>query len=198
MADNKQKMNEIQQNKNTATAVVVDSVSSGGNVDQIRDILFGSQMKDYERKFSRLEERILKEVSRLKEDSNRRFDSLETFINREVEQLSDKLKSEKNNRDNAVKELAVELNNTAKALEAKLNTLENNTEKEVRELRQALLDQSKNLLNEISTKHTEGMDTLDRSVNELRDEKITRSTLSGLLTEVAIRLADNSHYEQNN
>jgi len=198
MADNKQKMNEIQQNKNTATAVVVDSVSSGGNVDQIRDILFGSQMKDYERKFSRLEERILKEVSRLKEDSNRRFDSLETFINREVELLSDKLKSEKNNRDNAVKELAVELNNTAKALEAKLNTLENNTEKEVRELRQALLDQSKNLLNEISTKHTEGMDTLDRSVNELRDEKITRSTLSGLLTEVAIRLADNSHYEQNN
>ena len=181
--------------KETQTNAVED-VSSGGNVDQIRDILFGSQMKDYERKFSRLEERILKEVSRLKEESNKRFDSLETFMNKEVESLSDKLKSEKESRDDSVNELLTELNNTAKSLEKKLRTLESSTEKDVRALRQSIMDQSKTLLSEISHKHDEGMTIFDRSVNELRDEKITRSTLSGLLTEVAIRLADDSLYEQ--
>jgi hypothetical protein len=50
-------------------------------------------------------------------------------------------------------------------------------------------------VNEIDNKHKEGMGIVDRSVTELRDDKIDRTTLSGLLTEVAIRLADNSHYQ---
>ena len=33
-----------------------------GNVDKIRDILFGSQMRDYDSRFSRFEERLLKET----------------------------------------------------------------------------------------------------------------------------------------
>jgi len=199
MSDNKTKPHAPQPVMPTNTAnSVIENVASGGNVDQIRDILFGSQMKDYDRKFSRLEERILKEVSRLKEDSNKRLDSLESFINREIESLSDKLNSEKINRDDSLKELASELNNTAKALEKKLSMMENSTDKEVRNLRQSIMDQSKRLLNEISHKHDEGMSIFDRSVTELRDEKVTRSALSGLLTEVAIRLADNSHCTTNN
>jgi len=33
-----------------------------GNVDKIRDILFGSQMRDYESRFARLEETLIKET----------------------------------------------------------------------------------------------------------------------------------------
>ena len=32
----------------------------GQNVDKIRDILFGNQMRDYEKRFARLEERVTK------------------------------------------------------------------------------------------------------------------------------------------
>lgn len=181
--------------KNNAKGGDVDA--TGGNVDQIRDILFGSQMKDYERKFSGLEQRILMEVSRLKDDTKKRFDSLESFINKEVEVLNDRLKAEKSTRDDSLKELSAELKNTSKVLDKRLSTLEGSTEKDIRELRQALLDQSKNLLNEIGTKHDEGMAILDRSVITLSDEKVNRSALSGMLTEVAIRLADNSHNERN-
>lgn len=187
------------ENKSNASNVengAAENIAAGGNVDQIRDILFGSQMKDYERKFSRLEERILKEVSRLKDDTNKRFDALEDFINKGMDSLGDKLKSERSDRSDAVKELTSELNNTAKALEKKLNSLESSTEKDVRDLRQSLLEQSKTLLNEIGDKHDEGMEVFDRSVTELRDEKANRSTLSALLTDLAIRLADNSLYEQ--
>ena len=191
MAENKSTISDSQTENS-----VNETASAGGNVDQIRDILFGSQMKDYERKFSRLEERILKEVSRLKDDNNKRLDSLEAFIKKEIESLSDKLKSEKSDRSDSIKELAVELAGSTKALEKKINALENSTEKDVRDIRQALLDQSKTLLDEISNKHDEGMTIFDRSVNELRDEKANRSTLSALLTDLAIRLADNSLYEQ--
>jgi hypothetical protein len=51
-----------------------------GNVDKIRDILFGSQMREYETRFSRLEESLLKESQDLKETTRRRFDTLEAYI----------------------------------------------------------------------------------------------------------------------
>jgi hypothetical protein len=51
-----------------------------GNVDKIRDILFGSQMRDYESRFARLEETLIKETLEIRETSRRRFDQLEEGI----------------------------------------------------------------------------------------------------------------------
>jgi len=47
-----------------------------GNVDKIRDILFGSQMRDYETRFARLEETVAKETAEMRETNRRRFDQL--------------------------------------------------------------------------------------------------------------------------
>ena len=44
----------------------------GANVDKIRDILFGSQMRDYEKRFARLEENVSKAVETLREDTMKR------------------------------------------------------------------------------------------------------------------------------
>ena len=48
----------------------------GGNLDKVRNILFGAQSRDYERRFARLEERLAKETADLRDDMRRRFDSL--------------------------------------------------------------------------------------------------------------------------
>lgn len=34
--------------------------AGGGNLDKVRDILFGTQMRDYEKRFNRMEERFMK------------------------------------------------------------------------------------------------------------------------------------------
>ena len=39
----------------------------GANVDKIRDILFGSQMRDYEKRFVRLEDNVTKAIEGLRE-----------------------------------------------------------------------------------------------------------------------------------
>ena len=49
-----------------------DMEQSGASVDKIRDILFGSQMRDYDRRFLRLEEKMLKESADAREDARRR------------------------------------------------------------------------------------------------------------------------------
>jgi len=55
-----------------------------GNVEKIRAILFGAQMRDYEKKFSLLEDRMQKEINNLRSETAKRFDALETYINKEL------------------------------------------------------------------------------------------------------------------
>ena len=38
----------------------------GQNVDKIRDILFGAQMRDYDKRFARLEDRLMKDAEALR------------------------------------------------------------------------------------------------------------------------------------
>src|SRR5262245_36278718 len=47
-----------------ASRLVADP-AGGASLDKVRDILFGVQMRDYERRFARLEERLLKDTSDL-------------------------------------------------------------------------------------------------------------------------------------
>ena len=69
-----------------------------GNVDKIRDILFGTQMRDYDGRFSRFEERLLKETSDLREDTKRRIATLEGFVKAETQALADQIKAEQGER----------------------------------------------------------------------------------------------------
>lgn len=54
------------------------------NVDRIREIIFGAQMRDYDLRFARIEERILRESADLRSETKRRLDSLETYIRQEL------------------------------------------------------------------------------------------------------------------
>jgi hypothetical protein len=45
--------------------------AEGGNLDQIRDILFGVQSRDLEKRIVRLEERLAKDTTDLRDDIKR-------------------------------------------------------------------------------------------------------------------------------
>ena len=56
-------------------------------------IVFGSQMRDYESRFARLEETSFKETLEMRKTNRRRFDQLESYIKRELESLQARLKT---------------------------------------------------------------------------------------------------------
>ena len=162
----------------------------GGNVDKIRDILFGGQMRDYDKRFSRLEERLTRESTELREETRKLFGTLETFIKKEIEALTDGLQAERRSREGAVNSLSRELHETGEALESKLQQSLEQTTRAQRDLRQQILDQSKSLTDEMRRKYDELSAMLDREVAELNHEKTDRASLSALFTEVAMRLND--------
>lgn len=172
------------------TAADSAAEAGGGNLEKIRDILFGAQVHDFEKRFARLEERLLKETADARADTRKRFEALEGFIRKEVESLADRLKSEQGDRAEAVKEVGRELRETAKALEKRLAAQDEQSTKSQRELRQQILDQSKSLTEEIRNRNRETTTTLSRELTELRAEKTDRAALAGFLTDVAVRLTN--------
>ena len=164
------------------------ALTEASNIDKIRDILFGVQMRDYEKRFSRLEERLLKESSDLRDDTRKRFETLESFVKSEFEALASRLQTEQRTRDESNQNLSRELQAAGQTFERKLSELDEQTARGQRDLRQQLLDQSKNLSDEIRRKHDELAALLDREVAELGNAKTDRASLASLFTEVALRL----------
>lgn len=171
-------------NSQLATA----DMGGSGNLDKVRELLFGNQVKDFDKRFNRLEERLVKECDRLRDDTRKRLDSLETYIHNEVESLTEGLKAEQAQRDEAVKEMDQNLKDTTKSLEKKIGQLDEQSNQKQRELRQQILDQSKSLDDEMRQKYEAILSVVEREVQELRSDKTDRSTLATLFTQLAMQL----------
>ena len=161
-----------------------------GNIDKIRDILFGSQSRDFERRFARMEERLSKEVSDMRDETRKRLDALEDFIKGEVKSLTERLMSEQNSRADAVKELSGELKDLSHNLDKKVTHINEQGAKSESDLRQQILSQSKNLSDEIQKRHNDVLGSLERESSEIREDKADRTALAELFTEMAMRLTN--------
>lgn len=159
-----------------------------GNVDKIRDILFGSQMRDYDKKFSRVEERLGRETADLRDDIKRRFAALENFVKNEVTALTDQIKAEKGERADADKEGARELKEATKAWEKKAAQIEEQSAKALRDLRQLVMDESKRMTEDMEQKHKALAAAVEKESLELRATLTDRLALADLFAEVSLRL----------
>lgn len=160
----------------------------GANVDKIRDILFGNNMREYEKRFARLEDRLTKSSEALREDLKKRFDSLESYVRDEMESLGTRLKTEKSERAEALKELTRESRDNTKALEKKFLQLEEQLGSGHTELRTKILEQSKSLGGQIQKSMETLQAALDHEVEILRGDKTDRAMLADLFTELSLRL----------
>ena len=153
--------------------------SNTNNLEKIRDILIGSQMREVEKRFARLEERLTKLSSDLRDDLNKSLASLETFVKKEIESLNDRFLTESNERGGAMKTLSLELKALSDFSWQKLNQLDEHRQ---------LLDQSKAFSEEIRQKHHELTEVVERAVQDLHVNKTDRSSLAALFNEFANRL----------
>ena len=170
-------------------AAVADSPGTG-NLEKVRDILFGNQMREVDRRFARLEERISKETRDLKEDLKRRLDALEAFTTKETETLAGEIRQERGDRVEANARLARELADTAGAFERRSTGLDEQLAKGQREIRQHILEQQQRLSEDMRERIDEVLAALARETHELRNDKTDRMALASLLKEMAMRLTD--------
>jgi predicted nucleic acid-binding Zn-ribbon protein len=170
-----------------APPVVADEATAG-SIDRIRDILFGEQARDYDRRLSMLEDRLLKELGAQQEDTRRRFDAFEAYVKTEIDALNNRLRVAGEQREELGEDLNRKLLETGRGLEKRITQLDDHTAQAHRDLRQQILDQSKALSEEIRQKYTELAGALAREAQGLRSEKTDRSALASFFSEIAQRL----------
>ena len=93
-AEDKGKSGLVQVAKPVKGASPGTDITDSGSVDKIRDILFGNQMRDFDRRFSHMEERLIKSTQDLRDETHKRLEALELFFKKELDALKARLKSE--------------------------------------------------------------------------------------------------------
>lgn len=73
------------------------------HMEQVRELLFGQQLKDMEVRFRRQEERLLREISDMRDALKKRMDSLENFMKSESSTLLHRLREEASERSEIIK-----------------------------------------------------------------------------------------------
>jgi DNA repair exonuclease SbcCD ATPase subunit len=175
--------------KTGSDGTATNAGAGGESLEKVRDILFGAQMRDQEKRFARVDERIAKETGDLREEIRRRLDSLEAYVKKEVQSLLERIRNEHEEREEADKELSQAHKETSKATDKRLGQLDDRLATAQRDLRQELLDQSKTLRDEVRQSEGSVTAALERSAGELRSEKLDRAALADLLNEMAVRLS---------
>lgn len=175
-------------NSTSASSGTSNRSDEANNVDKIRDILFGNQMKDYDAKFARLEERLKAEAEELRDDLKRRLASLEAYVKGELGAVSEQLQGEKDERLQADKSLSVELKDHVKAWEKKNQQFETQNDKAHRELREQLLGEANRLGEEIRQKTKDLAASLARESQDLRGALTPKQQLAEILAQMALQL----------
>lgn len=164
------------------------AVETAASVDKIRDIIFGSQIKNYEARFNRLEENLNRETAELKETMRRRFESVEAFFKSESEALAARLRSESDARSSSLSDLERDMKATHNHLSQRLNDIDATARDGDSALRKELMTEARKLLDEISQHHDSLRSLMEMRVAELRSQKTDRALMSDLLREMASQL----------
>jgi hypothetical protein len=73
----------------------VQDKSSSESIDQVRDLLFGAQMRTVDARIQALEERMLKEVATLRAEMRESVSTLDTRISNELSRITAQLTDDK-------------------------------------------------------------------------------------------------------
>lgn len=185
----KEKLESNKVPRGAKVAAIVDGSGDAGNIDKIRDILFGNQVRDFDRRFSKAEEQMVKVTSDLREEVSKRLDAIERFFKEELSTLKDRIKTETDKRTDTGKQLTEELKAVGETMEKSIQAAEDKFSEQTTDLRQQILDQSKQLSKEMQEKYEQVGKEINRSADLLEERKIDRSAMAEYLMEVAMRLS---------
>jgi hypothetical protein len=174
-----------------AEAAAMVPLGNGGvpesavSVDKIRDLLFGNQMQDYDRRFAQLEERFQQRLKEIESEAARNLTAFESNSKKQVDSLAGQLRDEKDQRADTDKEIERMLREQNQAMEKKIRSVADQLAQFDRDISDRLTRETQSLHEEIKQKNTDARHTIEKMFAELSNVKTDRTLLASLFVEVA-------------
>lgn len=163
-------------------------VAGDQNVDKIREILFGTHIRDYEQRFAQLEKRLVAENEKLGEFVEKRLTGIATATQRELSGLAEKIGEQQNSLAEAREQSRAQLESLSHQIGERINDLDDVLGKETHALRNEINEQHNEML-ELVQKTRVGLEqALAHRGDRLQQDKVQREDLAELLSQLAGRL----------
>src|SRR5580704_11669513 len=161
------------------------STSDAPGVEKIRELLFGNQMQDYDRRFEVMEQRFQQKLRDLEAESARAVQSMESSVKKQLESIAGQIRQEQDFRAEADKELGRGLREQIQGLEKHLSKVADQLSSQDREFTERLSHESQTLREESRRRTDDTRAAIERMLAELMHVKTDRSLLAGLFVEIA-------------
>ena len=165
-----------------------DDISQLGNVDQIREILFGSQSRELKERFEQLDasikamhDEMRKKIEQTQNDFNMRIDS-------ELDALSRKMKNMLTQQQNEFADVRDSALKQEKRLQGTMDIMEEELNTKREQLQKQQIESNATLRSEMDTLKDEVINTLNGKIAEMNGVKLSRDDAADILMEAAMAM----------
>jgi hypothetical protein len=162
-------------------APAADAVS----VDKIRDILFGNQMQDYDRRFLQIDERFQQKLRDLESETTRHVTTVEGSLKKQLESVANQMVQEKDLRSDSDKELERNLRDHVQTLEKRIGQISAQLGQFERDFTERVTQETQALRDELKRRNDDTRAAVEKMFAELSGVKTDRNLLAGLFVEIA-------------
>lgn len=159
-------------NQASEVVSVVEAQSTPDSVEQIRDILFGRQIQEYEARFSRLENKLTNENNKLKETIEKQLHSLETELRAQTKAAIESLEQERQTRQSGQKELSETLQVNSGELLSELKSVQVGANQELLEVKDHLQEQKKEIYTQLDQREENLAGIFQEMSNKLANRQV--------------------------
>ncbi len=164
------------------------SEKNANNVDQIRDLIFGSQIKDFEEKFNHFSASL----KSTEESMRRTFEESHSKLQKETERSLHALEKKIDNLSNTTQKERTKLkeliSTTDETLHDTINNLKDEFDTKLTIVKENISDDNTKMSQNIESLKNDIYNTLEAKLATLSDAKLSRDSMSQMLLDVAMKI----------
>ncbi|GAB1544862.1 hypothetical protein NUACC21_75380 [Scytonema sp. NUACC21] len=159
-----------------------------GNIDQIRDIIFGAQLREYDNRFSKLES----DISLLQQEMRTHVEQLKANLTTElkaaVEALEKKFKSLSLTTQEEATDLRQQVDRLNRKFSGQVQTLDEALDTQTNSMREELCKTKNQLQDDVMALRDLVLEELERRFADLKDTKVSRDDIAESLFALGMRI----------
>lgn len=159
-----------------------------GNIDQIRDIIFGAQLREYDSRIDKIESNL----ALIQQETRDRIEQTKTVYMTElraaVDSLEKKLKSLNMTVQNDNSEIRQTIDMVNKKFSGNLEALDKNLEKQTNNLHDELSETRGKLQDDIRSLRSYIFEELERRFSLINEGKVAKDDMADILFELGLRI----------
>ncbi len=162
-----------------------------GNVDQIRDLLFGKQQRDYETRLNKLESSLSALQQEMRDRLNQLNDTLSTELRSTMYSLEKKIQYISITTNEELTDMRQDLEGKDKNVSESIDSLNKLIGSQINSVKGEVNQAQEKLEKDIQSLRNEIADKLEKRLSSLKESKVGRDDMAEILFELCMRVKKN-------